>query len=330
MGEEGLVAGDSDVWKGGEAHEVVVVDDTARKVLEKDALFFLVNIEAEVADLSGFNGTNGIAGVKKGSAAGIDNHHASFHFFNGLPADEVLGLGEERAVQADDVAAGEKFVEADVATAEVGDGAILLDVVGEDPASKASHDSGEAGSDGSGSDDANRFSVDVESLESIQREIVFPNAVVGAGVFSIEFEDEAHGMFRHGIGGVGRDAGDFDSVLEAGFEVDVVIARAAKGDPADPFIGKNFNDPGVEFIMHEAAHGIVAVCQQSRFPRQSHFDKIEVNFGLPGEGIAEKLPVVLFRAEYGYVHCKGRNGKNVFIQLLCRDRLNRRRNFVEG
>ena len=47
------MGGNENIRKGEQAGEVVVVEDLAGDVLEKDTFFFLINIERDSADASG-------------------------------------------------------------------------------------------------------------------------------------------------------------------------------------------------------------------------------------------------------------------------------------
>jgi hypothetical protein len=50
--EKSLMASDNYVWESEQPREDIVRNDQAGAILEKDLLFFLVNIETEIADLA--------------------------------------------------------------------------------------------------------------------------------------------------------------------------------------------------------------------------------------------------------------------------------------
>ena len=79
-----------------------------------------------------------------------------------------------------------------------------------------------------GTDDARRLAVHVEPHQAVQREIPVARAPVGTVDFAVERQHQRHGMFRDGMGRIGRNAHDGDAVFGRGLQVYVVEAGATK------------------------------------------------------------------------------------------------------
>ena len=201
LGEEGLMGGDEDVGEGEEAGEFVVVEDLAGEVLEEDAFFFLINVEGDAADLAAFEGVDEGGGVDEGASADVDEDDAGLHHLKRFLADDVVGFGGERGVEGDDVTLpGE------------GDGVGVLDavlsgpfevgkgVVGEDAHAESAEDLTGDLAGASGANEACGFAVEVEADEAVEGEVQIADAIVGAGDFAIEGEQEGDGVFGDGVG----------------------------------------------------------------------------------------------------------------------------------
>jgi hypothetical protein len=93
------VAGDQDVAETHQAGDGVVLEEVfVAVVFEKQAVFFLVDVHSEVADVSGLQPLHHGGGLHQASPAGIDQHHAALHFPDACGVDQVVGVfvqGEE-------------------------------------------------------------------------------------------------------------------------------------------------------------------------------------------------------------------------------------------
>lgn len=168
--------------------------------------------------------------------------------------DEVVGLGEERAVQGDDVGLGEEGFQGGVfAEVFVEERFGLVDVVCEDATPEAVHDAGEAYADAACADDADGFGVQGLAEEAVESEIALADAVVGAVGFAVEGLDQGDGEFGDGFGGVRGDVGEEEAEGFGGGEVDVVEAGAAEEDGADTECVELLEDRGGEDVVHEDA-----------------------------------------------------------------------------
>lgn len=72
--------------------------------------------------------------------------------------------------------------------------------------------------------------MEVETKETVEKEVAFTDAVVGFVVLANDGHYHADCEFCNGFGGVGGYTDDFDAEVGGGGEVYIVIACAAKGD----------------------------------------------------------------------------------------------------
>ena len=73
-------------------------------------------------------------------------------------------------------------------------------VVGEDAHAEAAEDLAGDLAGAAGADEAGGFAVEVEADEAVEGEVEVADAVVGAGDFAIEGEEEGDGVFGDGVG----------------------------------------------------------------------------------------------------------------------------------
>ena len=89
-------------------------------------------------------------------------------------------------MQADDVRASEQVVQIRVLHASLDAFLIGVQVVGDHLAAESAHDLGELHTDATGTDDAHGTRVDVEAEQSVEDEVVIPDAVVGFVQLAVE------------------------------------------------------------------------------------------------------------------------------------------------
>ena len=110
-GEEGLMGSDDHVREGEQPHEEIVLNHRAALVVEKEVGLLFVNVEAEAADLALLEPLYHRAGVDQPAPAGVDQHRAWLHQVDSLGVDQMVGGRQQRAVEADDAALLQEFIE---------------------------------------------------------------------------------------------------------------------------------------------------------------------------------------------------------------------------
>ena len=159
VSEEGLVAADEHVVKGGQAHEVVVVDDLARVVHVEEGALTVVDVQRQAAQMLRLERGDDSLGVDQAAARRVDQHGTGLHLGQRLAVDDVLRLVRQRAVQADDVALHQEGVEVRVCPPAVLKLLVLEGVEGDHPAPKPHHYPGQGNSNLAGPDQADCLSM---------------------------------------------------------------------------------------------------------------------------------------------------------------------------
>ena len=306
------MAGDEDVGEGEEAGEDVVLEDLTAEVFKEEVGFFFIDIEAEVAEVAGLEGLDDGAGIDEAAAGGIDEHGTGLHALESGGVDEVMSGGHQGAMQADDVALSQDFVERQIEHTAVAEGGIGIEVGGKDTAAEAEHDAGKDATDAAGADDAHGFALEVEAQEAIEGEIAFADAVEGAVGFAVEGKDEGDGVLGDGVGGVGGDADDGDVVLAGGIEIDVVEAGAAGGNQARAAGGEGGDDALVEYVVDEDADAFEAMSETGGVFAKVWGEVVDVVAGAGVEAV-EDLAFKAMGAEEGDFH---RTSANPFLSCL--------------
>lgn len=152
VGEEGLVATDEHIVEGGQAHELVVVDDLARVVLVEEGALAVVDVQRQAAQVFRLEGGDDGLGVDQAAARRVDEHGAGLHLGQRLRVDDVLRLLRQRAMQADNVALRQEGVEVRVRPAALLELLVLKGVGGDHVAPEPYHDPGQGNSDLAGPD----------------------------------------------------------------------------------------------------------------------------------------------------------------------------------
>ncbi len=168
----------------------------------------LVDVEAKIADAPRFEPGDHRARVDEGAATRVDQHDPRLHLLDGMAVDQVGSLGQQRAVQGDDVGLGEEALERDVVGAERLHPLVREGVGGQQAAAEAGEDLGRGGADDAGADDAHRAAVQVEAEQAVEREVAVAHAVVGPVDLAVQREDERDCVLGDGVRRVRRHADD--------------------------------------------------------------------------------------------------------------------------
>src|SRR6185369_14182005 len=120
------------------------------------------------------------------------------------------GLGCQRQVQRNNIAAGEEGGEVNVFDVMLrgpirgGEG-----IVGEHVGFEAAKDLGDDFADFAGAEDADGLAEKIEADEAVEGKVVFPNTVEGAMNFAVQSQEQANGVLSNGMGRIGGNTGDW-------------------------------------------------------------------------------------------------------------------------
>lgn len=128
-----------------------------------------VDVEADGADLAGLQAVDDRLGVDEGAARGVDQDEAVLGAGDRLGVDEMVRLGGERAVQRDDVGAGDEVVALDIGDADLLQGVHLVAVVRQHLAAEAQAEGArDEGADAAGADDADGARMQVVAEQTVE------------------------------------------------------------------------------------------------------------------------------------------------------------------
>ena len=262
-------------------------------VLEEQVGFFFVYVKTRRADLAGLDAGEERFRVHQRTARGVQQDHTASALFKRFRVDDVVGVFRQRRVQGDDVALREQLIEGDVAdrVAVVKTGRREF-VVREHLHSEAAADVDEYPSDASGTDDAHRFSVQIEAGHACQTEIVVSRTDVRFVDAADGGQQECHRVFRNRVGGVRRNAKNVD-FSESVLHVHVVEARTAESDNADAHFVQPIDHRRVHGVVDEDTDAVKAVCQFGGVLVQLGFEKFECHTVCLAEPFEGRLVVRL-------------------------------------
>ncbi len=95
--------------------------------------------------------------------------------------------------------------------------------------------------------------MEIEPDQSFQREVRFADAVVRPVEVAVERQQQRHGVLRHGVGGVGRNARHGEAEFLRRDEIDVVKPGATEENEPDALPGQRGQRGAVENVVDENA-----------------------------------------------------------------------------
>ena len=192
----------------------------------------------------------------------VDEHHARLHLRDRYVTDHVTGRIVQRTVQRDDIRTGIEFVERHIVEPlGCGKSRIGTGVVGQHPHPEPQKDADQAARDPSRADDAGRLAPKVVAQQSVERKIPVARPPVGTVDLAVERQQQSHGMLRHGMRRIGRNAHDRNREACGGTQIDIVETGATQGDQPDSQIGQTRNRRRIGFVVHKDADRLRALGQ---------------------------------------------------------------------
>src|SRR5947209_134716 len=103
--------------------------------------------------------------------------------------------------------------------------------------------------------------------QAFEVEVALPHSVISTVRAPVERLQQSEGELSYGFGGVRRYVGNEEAQAFGGFEVDIIVARAAKKDCANASVVQPLQHRGREDIVDKDAHGVVTVGEGHRLAR---------------------------------------------------------------
>src|SRR6266540_966890 len=184
--EKALVASDDDVRKCEQAREDVIPDDLIRQVFKEEIGLFLINVQAEIAYLAGLQSFDHRLRINQCAAARVDQHDAGFHLAERLGVNQVTRLRRQRAVQRDDVRSGEEMRARHIVHTQPLTVGVWKRIVRQKSTTETFHNLRYDSADFACADDAHGPAMQIETQQSVEGEITFAYAGVGAVYLAVE------------------------------------------------------------------------------------------------------------------------------------------------
>ena len=166
---------------------------------------------------------------------------------------------------------------------------------------KRQQDAGDDRTDLARADHAGRAAVEFQAHQALQGEIALADAVVGLVDLAVQGQDQGQRVLGHGMGRIGRHAGDGQPHVVGDLQIDVIEARTAEGDQPRALLHQRQQHVGVERIVDEGANGRKTGGQRAGLTGQAGFEEHQFVARLD-IGRLKKGPIVGLRAENGNFH----------------------------
>ena len=193
--------------------------------------------------------------VHEPAARRVDQQRPRLHERQRRVRDDVPRLVRQRAVQRHHVAAPQQLLERHVLAERLERGARER-VVRHQLAPEALHDPRERNPDAPRADQPHRLAGQRAAQQPVEREVALAHAVVRAVRAPIQSLDQRHRVLGYGLGRVRRHVGHGEPQVLRRHQVDVVVARAAEEDRADPRGAERLEDGRRQHVVDEDAHGV--------------------------------------------------------------------------
>jgi len=207
----------------------------------------------------------------------------------------------QRAVQADDITAGEQLVERHITHAEalqfrVGEGVVQLHL-----AAETEHDPREHSADLPAADHADALAHQIETGQPLQREIALAGTVVGPWQAPVECQDQRHGVLGHRMRRIGRHPYYRQAEALGTGQIDVVVAGRTQGDQPRASSGEPLQHGRRQHVIDERADHLSARGQRHGVGIEARFEELQLE-AMCLIGGPEAVTVVGLAAEQGDTH----------------------------
>mmetsp|Transcript_23577 Transcript_23577/g.51737 ORF Transcript_23577/g.51737 Transcript_23577/m.51737 type:complete len:258 (+) Transcript_23577:498-1271(+) len=203
LGEEGAVRGDQHLGVRGQRLELAVpalhalgglVDG---EVLKEKTTFFLIGVQAQSSNAPALQCVKQRTRLNETPPADVDDHDALLHGGNPVPVDDVLGGGQQGAVQRHDVALGQQLLQAEVGDAQGLDLGVLKHIIRQHRAPNALEYPARLVADCPGTDDPHCLVVHLVAHQPRQAVVALQHPQVCNVQVPVEGEHEGNSVLRH-------------------------------------------------------------------------------------------------------------------------------------
>ena len=140
--------------------------------------------------------------------------------------DQMIGIVHQRAVQGDQVALRQQFVQRHIGD-EILQVRILEYVVSQDLHAESAADPCHGRADLAGADDAGGFLIEIKAHQSVQAEVVLTDSYVGLVQSAVDGQRQRHGMLSHSFRRIAGNAQDADAETFRRIQIHVVESGAS-------------------------------------------------------------------------------------------------------
>ena len=155
-----------------------MLQDLVGTVLIDVGTFLFIYVQADSGEFAGADSFDQIVGLNQRAAGSVDQKDAVLHLLDRIMVDQMIGIVHQRAVQGDQVALCQQFVQRHIGD-EILQVRILEYVVSQDLHAESAADPCHGRADLAGADDAGGFLIEIKAHQSVQAEVVLTDSYVG-------------------------------------------------------------------------------------------------------------------------------------------------------
>ena len=197
----------------------------------RENLFPLENVQPGAAQNPLVQCPDQRSGIDQFAPCRIDQQGPALKLVDIMRPDQMVRRRACRSMEGDDVRSAQQVFEADVGEMEMlGFGPVLDGVIGQEMHPKCSGDLHDILTDMADPDHSQRFTLEVESLQSLQREVAGDGADIRLVQIAGQGEDQRKCMLGDGVFAVSRHVADRQSALSGLRDGDVIVTGRARGD----------------------------------------------------------------------------------------------------
>ncbi|VVN48106.1 hypothetical protein PS655_06053 [Pseudomonas fluorescens] len=178
-------------------------------------------------------------------------------------------------MQADDPRPREQLRQAQIARAQRQYIGVRERIVGQQLAAETVHDFREGRTNLTGADNPDGFANQVETGQTVQAEIAFTGAVIGAVQTTVEGQDQRHGVFGHRMRRVGRYAYHGQSETFRRGQIDMVVTGRAQGNQACAASGQSLEYRCAKVVVDKRTDHFMRFSQRRRIEAEPGWLKVQ-------------------------------------------------------
>jgi hypothetical protein len=201
-------------------------------------------------------------------------------------------------MEADHVAAGQQFVQRNIAAADGREFRGFERIAGQHLAAEALEDAGQVDADLAGADHAGHFAPEIETEQAFEGEVALAHAGIGLVDLAVERKDQRRGVLGDGVGRIGGNAAYAQAQFAGGVEIDIVEPGTAQRDHARSAGDQDFQFLAPKLVVHESADTVMTPRQMGGVRIQA---RLQIEQRVTGTGLViglvKEFAIVGTRAE---------------------------------